>query len=73
MPMIAPPLVLKSGDRERMEAVLRASSAPVSLVMRVRIVLLVSEGLANAEIARRVGVSGLVGCPACLGPPPGKV
>ena len=58
MPMIAPPLVLKSGDRERMEAVLRASSAPVSLVMRVRIVLLASEGLANAEIARRVGVSG---------------
>ena len=58
MPMIAPPLVLKSGDRERMEAVLRASTAPVSLVTRVRIVLLASEGLANAEIARRVGVSG---------------
>ena len=58
MPMIAVPLVLKSGDKERLEAVLRASTAPVSLVMRVRIVLLAAQGLANAEIVRQVGVSG---------------
>jgi transposase len=58
MPMIAPPLILRAGDRERLEAVLRASTAPVSLVVRVRIVLLAAEGLANAEIARRLAVSG---------------
>jgi len=58
MPMIAPPLILRSGDKERLEAVLRASTVAVSLVRRARIVLLASEGLANAEIARRVGVSG---------------
>ncbi len=58
MPRIAPPLVLKAGDRKRLEAVLRASTAPVSLVVRSRIVLLAAEGLANAEIARRLGVSG---------------
>ncbi len=51
MPMIAPPLVLRAGDRERLEAVLRASTAPVSLVVRARIVLLAAEGLANAGIA----------------------
>jgi transposase len=58
MPMIAPPLVLKAGDEQRLEAVLRASTAPVSLVTRARIVLCAAQGLANAEIARRVGVSG---------------
>ena len=57
MPLIASPLVLKSGDKQRLEAVLRASSAPVSLVTRVRIVLLAAEGSANYEIAARVGVS----------------
>ncbi len=58
MPMIAPPLVLEAGDEQRLEAVLRASTAPVSLVTRARIVLCAAQGLANAEIARRVGVSG---------------
>ena len=58
MSMSAVPLVLKEGDREKLEAVLRASTAPVALVMRTRIVLLAAEGLANAEICRRVGVSG---------------
>ena len=56
--MIAAPLVLKSGDKERLDAVLRASTAPLSLVMRARIVLLAAQGLANAEIVRQVGVSG---------------
>lgn len=36
----------------------RASSAPAGAAQRARIVLLAAEGLANAEIARRVGVSG---------------
>jgi transcriptional regulator with XRE-family HTH domain/transposase len=58
MPMIAAPLVLKAGDQERLEAMLRASTVAVSLVTRARIVLLAAQGLANAEIARRLGVSG---------------
>ena len=58
MSVRAVPLVLKEGDRQKLEAVLRASTAPVALVMRTRIVLLAAEGLANAEICRRVGVSG---------------
>ena len=37
MPMTAPPLLLKSGDKEKLEAVLRASTASVSLVMQVRV------------------------------------
>ena len=51
-------MVLKEGDRQKLEAVLRASTAPVALVMRTWIVLLAADGLANAEICRRVGVSG---------------
>lgn len=58
MSVSAVPLVLKEGDKEKLEAVLRASTAPVALVMRTWIVLLAAEGLANAEICRRVGVSG---------------
>ncbi len=58
MPMIAPPLALRAGDQERLEAVLRASTVSVSLVTRAKIVLLAAQGHANAEIARRVGVSG---------------
>ena len=38
MPMIAPPLLVKAGDKDKLEAFLRASS--VSLVLRMRIVLL---------------------------------
>ena len=37
---------------------MRASSAPAGLALRSRIVLLAADGLANAEIARRAGVSG---------------
>ena len=53
MAMIAVPLVLKEGDRDKLEAVLRASTAPVALVMRTRIVLLAAEGLANPGFSVR--------------------
>jgi hypothetical protein len=36
-------------------ALTRASSAPVGLAKRARIVLLVADGVSNAEIASRVG------------------
>lgn len=41
-----------------MTSMVRSSSVPAGLAMRARIVLLAAQGLANAEIARRVGVSG---------------
>ena len=55
---VAAALVLRAGDEKKLSAMVRASSAPAGLAQRARIVLLAAEGLANAEIARRVGVSG---------------
>src|SRR3954452_5554345 len=54
---VAAPLVLREGDRPRLEAMLRSSSIRAGLASRARIVLLVAEGLPNAEIARRAGPS----------------
>jgi transposase len=53
----APALVLRSGDREELESLLRSSSVRAGLAQRARVVLLASDGLRNAEIADRVGVS----------------
>jgi transposase len=54
---VAAPLVLREGDRSRLEALMRSSSVRAGLVSRARIVLLAAEGLPNAEIARRTGTS----------------
>jgi len=54
---IAAPLVLREGDRSRLEALTRSSSIRAGLASRARIVLLAAEGLPNAEIARRTGTS----------------
>ncbi len=51
------PLGLRDGDRERLTSLVRASSVRAGLAQRARIVLLASDGLANAEVARLVGVS----------------
>src|SRR5829696_1246621 len=53
----APPLLLRVGDHEELTRIVRASSVRAGLAQRARIVLLASEGLRNAEIAARVGVS----------------
>jgi transposase len=53
----APPLLLRDGDHEQLTRLVRASSAPAGLAQRARIVLLASEGMLNADIAERVGVS----------------
>jgi len=53
----ASPLGLCDGDRERLSAWTRASSARAGLAQRARIVLLAAEGVSNTEIAARVGVS----------------
>jgi transposase len=54
---VAAPLVLREGDRSRLEALTRSTSVRAGLASRARIVLLAAEGLPNAEIARRVGAS----------------
>jgi transposase len=53
----APGLVLRDGDRERLQALTRSSRAPAGLAQRARIVLLAAEGESNTAIADRVGVS----------------
>jgi transposase len=54
---VAAALVLREGDRSRLEAMTRASAIRAGLALRARIVLLAAEGLPNAEIARRIGTS----------------
>jgi transposase len=54
---VAAPLVLRNGDRPRLEGLTRSSSVPAGLAQRARIVLLAADGLPNAEIARRTGTS----------------
>jgi transposase len=51
----APPVVLRDGDRERLSAWLRSTSIRAGLAQRARIVLLAADGVANTEIAERVG------------------
>ena len=53
----APPLLLRVGDHEELSRLVRASSVRAGLAQRARIVLLASEGVRNADIAQRVGVS----------------
>jgi transposase len=54
---VAAPLVLREGDRPRLEGMVRSSSIRAGLAQRARIVLLAAQGLPNAEIARRTGTS----------------
>jgi transposase len=54
---VAAPLVLRDGDRCRLEALTRSSSVRAGVAQRARIVLLAADGFPNAEIARRTGTS----------------
>ena len=54
---VAAPLVLREGDRGRLEALARSTSVRASVAHRARIVLMSAEGLTNTEIARRTGSS----------------
>jgi len=54
---VAAPSVLRPGDQERLNALRRSSSVEAGVAQRARIILLAAEGVPNAEIARRVGVS----------------
>ena len=50
-------LVLRAGDESRLSSLVRSSTVEAGLAQRARIVLLAAQGVPNAEIARRVGVS----------------
>jgi transposase len=54
---VAAPLVLRVGDEPKLTALVRSSTVEAGLAQRARIVLLAAQGLPNAEIARRLGVS----------------
>jgi transposase len=54
---VAAPLILREGDRSRLEALTRSRSVQAGLAQRARIVLLAADGLPNAEIARRTSTS----------------
>ena len=53
----APALGLLEGDRDELVRLPRSSSVRAGLAQRARIVLLAADGLANYEIAARVGVT----------------
>src|SRR5215472_12957821 len=54
---LAPALVLRAGDRERLADLARLPSVPSGLAKRARMMLLAADGVPNAQIARMVGVS----------------
>src|SRR5215469_2453251 len=54
---LAPALVLREGDRQRLADLVRLPSVPSGLARRARMVLLAADGVPNAQIARAVGVS----------------
>jgi transposase len=54
---VAAPLALRPGDRSRLQRLTRSSAVRAGAAQRARILLLAAQGLPNAEIARRVGVS----------------
>ncbi|MDN5744424.1 MAG: helix-turn-helix domain-containing protein [Nocardioidaceae bacterium] len=53
----APALVLRVGDLDKLESWVRSRSVGAGLAKRARMILLAAEGVANAEIAERVGAS----------------
>jgi transposase len=53
----AAPLLLRVGDKPKLEQLVRSTTAPAGLAGRARVVLLAAEGVANYEIAGLVGVS----------------
>jgi Winged helix-turn helix len=54
---LAPALVLREGDRERLADLARLPSVPPGLAKRARMVLLAADGVPLAQIAQMSGVS----------------
>jgi transposase len=57
MPAAAPPLPLSEEERAALDRLARSTSARHRTVQQARALLLAADGVANYEIARRVGVS----------------
>jgi transposase-like protein len=57
MPVSAAALPISPGDQAVLRRWANAAQAPAMLVQRARILLLAAEGVANSEIAERLGVS----------------
>jgi len=57
MPSSAPALPIAPADRAVLRRWSSATQAPAALVQRAKILLLAAEGVANTEIAERLGVS----------------
>ena len=53
----APALVLLDGDRDELASWTRSTAIRAGLALRARVVLLASEGVANARIAAEVGTT----------------
>jgi len=54
---VAEALLLREGDRARLEGITRASTVSAGVARRARIVLLAADGVPNTEIADRMGMS----------------
>ncbi|TXH15479.1 MAG: IS630 family transposase, partial [Mycobacterium sp.] len=50
-------LPMTSGERETLETLARARSAPHQQVLRARVLLMAADGEANTRIAEEVGVT----------------
>ncbi|MGH9045496.1 MAG: helix-turn-helix domain-containing protein, partial [Acidimicrobiales bacterium] len=57
MMLAAPPLPLSEQQRAELERLARSTSAPHRCVLQAKALLMAADGVANYEIARRVGVS----------------
>ena len=57
MPASAAALAISPGDQAVLRHWANAAQAPATLVQRSKILLLAAEGVANSEIAERLGVS----------------
>ena len=53
----AAPLLLRMGDQAKLEQLTRSSTVSAGLAARARLVLLAAEGVANHQIATRLGMS----------------
>ena len=53
----APALLLRAGDQQELQKLVRSTTVRSGLAARARVVLLASQGLANYEIAALVGMS----------------
>ncbi|GGG67133.1 IS630 family transposase [Kocuria dechangensis] len=53
----AAPLLLRQGDREKLQSLVRSTAVRAGLAQRARIVLLAAEGISNTEIAEKVGTT----------------